>query len=113
MKRVPLSQQKEFRIIKNTVIKEAENIRQCDLFFEGKGVEQAAEPEEFRNAYYDYENLRDAIRDESLTLEERGDAVDEMNELAKSGTSTRSICLVSCISWARAWSTAEPWVLIG
>ena len=81
MKRVPLSQQKEFRIIKNTVIKEAENIRQCDLFFEDKGVE----PEEFRNASYDYENLRDAIRDESLTLEERGDAVDEMNELAKSG----------------------------
>lgn len=84
-KRVPLSQQKEFRQIKNAVIKEAENIRQCNLFFEDKGVEQESEPEEFRNASYDYENLRDAIRDEGLTLEERGDAVDEMNELAKSG----------------------------
>ena len=84
-KRVPLSQQKEFRQIKNEVIKEAENIRQCNLFFEDKGVEQESEPEEFRNASYDYENLRDAIRDESLTLEERGDTVDEMNELAKSG----------------------------
>ena len=55
------------------------------MFFEDKGVEQESEPEEFRNASYDYENLRDAIRDEGLTLEERGDAVDEMNELAKSG----------------------------
>ena len=80
-----MSQEKAFRQIKNAVIKEAENIRQCNLFFEDKGVEQESEPEEFRNASYDYESLRDAIRDESLTLEERGDAVDEMNELAKSG----------------------------
>ena len=80
-----LSQEKAFRHIKNAVIKEAENIRQCNLFFEDKGVEQESEPEEFRNASYDYENLRDAIRNESLTLEERGDAVDEMNKLAKSG----------------------------
>lgn len=84
-KRVPLSQQKEFRQIKNEVIKEAENIRQCNLSFEDKGVEQESEPEEFRNASYAYESLRDAIRDESLTLEERGDAVSEMNELAKRG----------------------------
>ena len=48
-------------------------------------MEQESEPEEFRNASYDYESLRDSIRDEILTLEERGDAVDEMNELAKSG----------------------------
>ena len=80
-----LSQEKEFRHIKNAVIKEAENIRQCNLFFEDKGVEQESEPEEFQNASYDYETLRDVIRNESLTLEERGDAVDEMNELAKSG----------------------------
>ncbi|MEJ8728373.1 MobP3 family relaxase [Flintibacter sp. HCN-6482] len=84
-KRVPLSQQKEFRQIKNAVIKEAENIRQCKLFFEDKGVEQESEPEEFQNASYDYESLLDVIRDDSLTMEERGDAVDEMNQLAKSG----------------------------
>ena len=81
-KRVPLSQQKEFRAIKNAVIKEAENIRQCKLFFEDKGVEQESEPEEFRNASYDYWTLRDEIRDESLTLEERGDAVSELETLA-------------------------------
>ncbi len=84
-KRKRLSQEKAFRQIKNAVIKEAENIRQCNLFFEDKGVEQAAEPEEFRNASYGYESLRDTIRDESLTLVERSEAVDEMNELAQSG----------------------------
>ena len=68
-KRVPLSQQKEFRSIKNAVIKEAENIRQCKLFFEDKGVEQESEPEEFRDCSYDYWTLRDEIRDESLTLQ--------------------------------------------
>ena len=48
-------------------------------------MEQESEPEEFRNTSYNYENLRNAIRDEGLTLEECGDAVDEMNLLAKSG----------------------------
>lgn len=84
-KRVPLSQQKEFRSIKNAVIKEAENIRQCKLFFEDKGVEQESEPEEFRSASYDYWTLRDVIRDESLTLEERSEAVSELETLAKAG----------------------------
>ena len=81
-KRVPLSQQKEFRSIKNAVIKEAENIRQCKLFFEDKGVERESEPEEFRNASYDYWDLRDVIRDNTLTLEERSDAVSELEKLA-------------------------------
>ncbi len=85
LKRVPLSQQKEFRSIKNAVIKEAENIRQCKLFFEDKGMEHESEPEEFRNASYDYWDLRDVIRDDTLTLEERSDAVSELKALAGSG----------------------------
>ena len=85
MDTITISQEKVFRQIKNAVIKEAENIRQSNLFFEDKGVEQTAEPKEFQNASYDYEALRDAIRDESMTLEERGDAVDEMNQLVKNG----------------------------
>ena len=84
-KRVPLSQQKEFRSIKNAVIKEAENIRQCKLFFEDKGVEQESEPEEFRSASYDYWTLRDVIRDDTLTLDERGEAVSELEKLAENG----------------------------
>ncbi len=83
--RIPLSQQKEFRSIKNAVIKEAENIRQCKLFFEDKGVEQASEPEEFRDESYDYWTLRDIIRDETLTMDERGEAVSELEKLAKTG----------------------------
>lgn len=82
VKRIPLSQQKEFRFIKSAVIKEAENIRQCNLYFEDRGMEQESEPEKFRNASYDYWPLRDVIRDESLTLEKWDDAVSEMEKLA-------------------------------
>lgn len=84
-KRIPLSQQKEFRSIKNAVVKEAENIRQCKLFFEDKGVEQESEPEEFRDCSYDYWTLRNEIRDDTLTLEERSGAVSELETLAKTG----------------------------
>ena len=83
-KRTPLSQQKEFRSIKNVVIKEAENIRQCKLFFEDKGVEQESEPEEFRDESYDYWTLRDIIRDKTLTMDEREEAVSELESLANS-----------------------------
>ena len=84
-KRVPLSRQKEFRQIKNAAIQEAEHLRLGEVTFEEKGLGQYDEPEEFRNASGDYWILRDAIRDESLTLEERGDAVAEMDKLAESG----------------------------
>ena len=38
-----------------------------------------------RNSSYDYWTLRDIIRDESLTMEERSNAVSEMDKLAESG----------------------------
>ena len=83
--RIPLSRQKEFRQIKNAVIQEAECLRLGEITFEEKGLSQQDEPEEYRNASYDYWTLRDIIRDESLTMEERSDAVSEMNKLAESG----------------------------
>lgn len=83
--RIPLSQQKEFRQIKNAVIQEAERLHLDEITFEEKGLSQKDEPEEFRNESYDYWTLRDVIRDESLTLEERSDAVSEMDKLAESG----------------------------
>ena len=83
--RIPLSQQKEFRQIKNAVIQEAERLRLGEITFEEKGLNQQDEPEEYRNASYDYWTLRDEIRDESLTMEERGEAVSEMEKLAESG----------------------------
>lgn len=83
--RIPLSQQKEFRQIKNAVIQEAERLRLGEITFEEKGLNQQDEPEEFRNEPYDYWTLRDIIRDESLTMEERSDAASEMEKLAESG----------------------------
>ena len=83
--RIPLSQQKEFRQIKNAVIQEAERLRLGEISFEEKNLGQYDEPEEFRNEPYDYWTLRDIIRDESLTMEERSDAVSEMNQMAESG----------------------------
>ena len=83
--RIPLSQQKEFRQIKNAVIQEVERLHLGEISFEEKGLNQQDEPEEYRNASYDYWTLRDVIRDESLTMEERGEAVSEMERLAESG----------------------------
>lgn len=83
--RIPLSKQKEFTQIKNAIIREAERLRLDELTFEEKNLSQYDEPEEFRNEAYDYRVLRDVIRDESLTMEERGEAVSEMERLAESG----------------------------
>ena len=82
---VPLSKQKEFTQIKNAVIQEAERLRLGEITFEEKGLNQQDEPEEFRNEPYDYWTLRDIIRDERLTMEERSDAVSEMDKLAENG----------------------------
>ena len=82
--RIPLSRQKEFRQIKNAVIQEAERLHMGEITFEEKDMGQYDEPEEYRNASYDYWTLRDIIRDERLTMEERSDAVSEMDKLAES-----------------------------
>ena len=84
-KRVMLSRQKEFWQIKNAVIQEAERLRLGEITFEEKDLGQYEEPEDYRNASGDYWILRDAIRDESLTMEDRGDAVSEMDKLAERG----------------------------
>ena len=80
---VPLSKQKEFTQIKNAIICEAERLHLGEITFEEKGLNQQDEPEEYHNASYDYWTLRDIIRDESLTMEERSDAVSEMDKLAE------------------------------
>lgn len=82
---VPLSKQKEFTQIKNAIIREAERLRLGEIGFEEKDMGQYDEPEEYRNASYDYWALRDIIRDEHLTMEERSDAVSEMDKLAENG----------------------------
>ena len=83
--RPPLSQVKEFRSIKNAVIREAERIRRGAVSFEDDGIQQDDEPEEFANSSYGYWALRNMIRNEELPLEERDQAVAEMERLAESG----------------------------
>ena len=83
--RIPLSHQKEFTQIKNAVIQEAERLHLGEITFEEKDMGQHEEPEDFQNASYDYWALRDIIRDERLTMEERSYAVSEMDKLAESG----------------------------
>ena len=84
--RIPLSQQKDFRSIKNAVIKEADRINMDAVTFEDKGIRLEDEPEEFNaDTGYEYWSLRDVIRDEYLTLEEREDAVAEMERLGEDG----------------------------
>ena len=83
--RLPLSQQKEFRQIKNAVIREAERLRQGEITFEERGLSQQDEPEQFRNASYEYWTLQEILREEQMTLEERSEAVYELEKLAKDG----------------------------
>ena len=83
--RLPLSKEKEFRQIKNAVIREAERLRLGQITFEDQDMGQRDEPEQFRNASDAYWTLQEIIRNEELTLEERSGAVLELEKLAKGG----------------------------
>ena len=83
--RLPLSKEKEFRQIKNAVIREAERLRLGQITFEEQDMGQRDEPEQFPNAPYAYWTLREVIRNGGLTLEERSGAVSELEKLAKGG----------------------------
>lgn len=83
--RPPLSQVKEFRAIKNAVIREAERIRRGAVSFEDDDIQQDDEPEVFEDSSYGYWALRNMIRNEKLPLDERDQAVAEMEQLAESG----------------------------
>lgn len=83
--RLPLSKEKEFRQIKNAVIREAERLRLGQVTFEDQDVGRRDEPEQFQNASNAYWMLQEVIRNEELTLEERSGAVSELEKLAKGG----------------------------
>ena len=83
--RPPLSQQKEFRQIKNAVIREAEHIRQGHMSFEGAALAQEDEPVDDRNMSYDCWELRKIITDENVPLEERDNAIEELKQIADQG----------------------------
>lgn len=83
--RPPLSRQKEFRTIKNAVIQEAERIRLGTVSFEDGEMAKEDEAETSGDMSFDYWTLRDIIRDDTLPMAERDDAVSQMERLAKSG----------------------------
>ncbi len=84
-KRPPLSQQKEFRSVKNAVLREAENIRLGKLTFEDRGIEMEDELMDDYGTSWLYSQLRYVILDTTASLEDRDGAVEEMERLAESG----------------------------
>ena len=80
--RLPLSQVKEFRAIKNAVIKVADDIRLGRVTFEDETLRQD-EPDEVFGASQSYWQLRYVIEDEDHSLEERDEAVAKMKVLAR------------------------------
>ena len=80
-----LSQEKEFRQIKNAVIQEAERIRLGEITFEDADLTGHDEPEQGWGESYACWELRQIIRDESLSLADRDDAVEELERLADRG----------------------------
>ena len=83
--RPPLSQQKEFRQIKNAVIQEAETIRLGEITFEDEALDQSDEVGENENTSWDFWTLRIDVQDEYSSLAERDDAVENMRALAENG----------------------------
>lgn len=83
--RPPLSQQKEFRQIKNAVIQEAEHIRQGRMSFEYTAMAQEDEQINDRTMSYDCWELRRIIYDENAPLEERDNAAAELEQIAYQG----------------------------
>ena len=83
--RKKLSQEKEFRQIKNAVIQEAERVRLGEITFEDEDLSKYDEPEQVRGESYDCWELRQIIRDETLSLEDRDGTVEELKRLAERG----------------------------
>lgn len=80
-----LSQQKEFRAIKNAVIREAESVRTGEITFEDEELSTVDEAEATRYNAEFYRQYRDKIYDTDLLLDERDYAVTQMTTAAKAG----------------------------
>lgn len=83
--RLPLSQQKEFRQIKNAVIKEAEHIRMNKISFEDTDMQDDGEQISTYDMSYACQDLQSVANDESFPLEERDKAAEQLEQLAKDG----------------------------
>ena len=81
-KRPPLSEQKEFRAIKNTVIQEAENIRMGKVTFEDEEME---EPTDFSDLSYDCWELWMVTQDDTAPMVDRDEAAAQLISKAEGG----------------------------
>ena len=83
--RPPLSQQKEFRQIKNAVIHEAEHIRMNRFSFEDEEMQDDGEQISAYDMSYECQDLQNVANDESFLLEERDEAAEQLGRLADAG----------------------------
>ena len=82
-KRLKLSEQKEFRSVKNVVIAVADQIRMGTLTFEDKQMRD--EPDNFPQASSAYHRLRNTILDTEAPLDVRDECIEELRQLAEDG----------------------------
>lgn len=80
-----LSQEKEFRRIKNAVIQEAECIRMGDITFEDADLAGHDEPEQVQGKSYACWELRQIIQNEAIPLADWDCAAEELERLAERG----------------------------
>ena len=85
--RPPLSQQKEFRQIKNAVIREAEHIRMNRFSFEDEEMQDDGEQISTYAMSYACQDLQSIANDDSFPLEERDEAAERLEQLADAGRS--------------------------
>ena len=83
--RPPLSQQKEFRQIKNAVIKEAKHIRMNKISFEDAEMQDDGERINTYDMSYECQELQNMANDVYLPLDERDEAAEQLEQLAGSG----------------------------
>ena len=83
--RPPLSKQKEFRAIRNAVIREAENIRLGKITFEDEKMEERGEWVDNWEVSYECLRLRARIEDRKLPLVQRDEALEDLERLAEYG----------------------------
>ena len=80
--RPPLSEQKEFRSIKNAVIQEAENIRMGKVIFEDEVMEETAD---FSDLSYDCWELWMVTQDDTAPMVDRDEAAAQLISKAEGG----------------------------
>ena len=83
--RPPLSQQKEFRQIKNAVIREAEHLRMNGFSFEDAEMQDDGGQISAYDMSYACLDLQSIANDDSFPLEERDEAAEQLEQLAEDG----------------------------